>query len=64
MKSEVVSRNENSSWMYVHDHMKPTQKIKKNENMFYYPMLVTKESNNKIHDNDTTYFMGKEPILN
>ena len=26
-------------------------------------MLVSNESNNKIHYNDTTYFMGKEPIL-
>ena len=26
-------------------------------------MWVTKESNNKIHDNKTTYFMEKEPIL-
>ena len=43
--------------------MKPTNKIKNHENMFHYSMLVTKESNNKIHDNDIIYFMGKEPIL-
>ena len=43
--------------------MKPTNEIKKNQNMIHYPMSVTKESNNKIHDNDATYFMGKEPIL-
>ena len=42
--------------MYLHNHMKPTHKIKKNENMFHYSMLVTKESNNKIHDNDTILY--------
>ena len=26
-------------------------------------MLMTKEFNNKIYDNNTIYFMGKEPIF-
>ena len=56
--------NDISSWMHLNSHMKLANKIKKHQNMFHYSMLVTKESNNKIHDNDTTYFMGKEPILN
>ena len=43
--------------------LKPANEIKEHQNMIHYAMLVTKESNNKIHDNDTTYFMGKEPIL-
>ena len=43
--------------------MKPMHKIKKHQKMFHYSMLVTKESNNKIHDINTLYFMGKEPIF-
>ena len=38
--------------------MKLENEIKKHQNMFHYSMLVTTESNIKIHDNDTTYFMG------
>ena len=49
--------------MYLHDHMKPTHKIKEHQKMFHYSMLVTKESNNKTYDINTIYFMGKEPIL-
>ena len=63
MKSVVVSCNASSSLMYLHDHMKPTHKIKKHKKMFHYFMLVTKESNNKTYDINTIYFMGKEPIL-
>ena len=61
--SVVVSCNDSSSRMYLHNHIKLANEIKKHQNMFHYFMLVTKESNNKIHDNNTTYFMGKEPIL-
>ena len=49
--------------MYLHDHMKPTHKIKKHQKMFHYSMLVTKESNYKTYDINKIYFMGKEPIL-
>ena len=31
--------------------------------MIRYPMLMTKEFNNKIYDNNTIYFMGKEPFF-
>ena len=31
--------------------------------MIHYSMSVTKESNNKIHDNNKTCFMGNEPIF-
>ena len=48
--------------MYLHDHKKPTHKIKKHQNMFHYSKLVTKESNNEIYDINTIYFMEKEPI--
>ena len=49
--------------MYLHDHMKQANKIKKA--LEYDPLFyaVTKESNNKIHDYNITYFMGKEPTL-
>ena len=59
----VVSRSDSSSWMYLHDHTKQANKIKKHQNIILYSMSATKESNNKIHDINTTYFMGKEPIL-
>ena len=62
MKSVVVSYNDRSSQLHLHDHMKPTHKIKKHQKMFHYSMLVTKEYNNEIYDINTIYFMGKEPI--
>ena len=42
---------------------KTTNKIKQNKNIIHYSILMTKESNNKTYDNDTIYFMGREPIL-
>ena len=62
-KNVVVSYNDSSSLIYLYDHMKPTQKIKKHHKMFHYSILVTKESNNEIRDINTIYFMGNEPVL-
>ena len=50
----VVSYGDGSSHMHLHDHMKQANKIKKHQNMIHYYMLVAKESNNKIHDDNTT----------
>ena len=61
--SLAVSCNDGSSRIYLHNHMKTTNKIKKHQNMIHYSMLMTKEFNNKIYDNNTIYFMGKKPIL-
>ena len=35
----------------------------KHWNIIHNSMLVTKESNSKVHDNNAIYFTGKEPTL-